>query len=40
MVESLKYAMIGIRPSITYAISHVNRFMSNLRKEHWNATKW
>ena len=33
---SLMYAMVATtRPDIAYAVGVVNRFMSNLRKKHW-----
>ena len=38
-VGSLMYAMICTRLDITQAIELVNRFMTNLGKEHWNAVK-
>ncbi|KAA0066340.1 Reverse transcriptase, RNA-dependent DNA polymerase [Cucumis melo var. makuwa] len=28
------------RPDLGYAMSMINRFMSNLGKEHWKAVKW
>jgi len=34
------YDMICMRSGIGQAVRVVNRFMSNLRKEHWRAVKW
>ena len=39
-VGSLLYGMVCTRPDIRYAVGVVSRFMSNPRKEHWNAVKW
>jgi hypothetical protein len=39
-VGSLMYAMVCSRPDLSYATSLVSRYMANLGKEHWNATKW
>jgi len=39
-VGSLMYAMISSRPDIAYAVSTVSRFMSNSKKQHWEAVKW
>ncbi|XP_060211884.1 uncharacterized protein LOC132639459 [Lycium barbarum] len=39
-IGSLMYAMICTRPNIAHAIGIVSRFLSNPRKEHWNAVKW
>ncbi|KAI0513551.1 hypothetical protein KFK09_009576 [Dendrobium nobile] len=39
-VEDLIYAMICMRPYITYAVGLVSRIMSNLGKLHWEAVKW
>jgi len=40
-VGSLMYAMVCARPDLAYAVavSTVNRFMSNLGKQHWKAVK-
>ena len=39
-VRSLMYVMICIRPDITYAVGVSSRFMSNPRKQHWEAVKY
>lgn len=39
-VGSLMDAMVCTRPNIAHAVSTVSRFLSNPRKEHWNAVKW
>ena len=36
----LMYAMVCIRPDLTHAVSAVSKFLSNLRKMHWDAVKW
>ena len=38
-VGSLMYAMVCTRPDITHAIGVVSRFLTNHRKEHWEAVK-
>ena len=40
VVGSLMYAMICTRPDITHAVGVVSRFLTNHRKEHWEAVKW
>ena len=40
VVRSIMYLMIYTRSSLGYAMSMISRFMSNPRKEHWNAIKW
>ena len=40
VVGSLVYAMVCTRPDLAYAVSIVNQFMSNSRKQHWEAMKW
>ncbi|KAG8640816.1 hypothetical protein MANES_13G085878v8 [Manihot esculenta] len=37
-VNSIIYAMIYTRSDISYVFSVVTRFMSNLRREHWQAS--
>jgi len=39
-VESLMYAMVCTRPDLTYAVSTVSRFISNSKRQHWEAVKW
>ena len=39
-VCNLMYAMVCIRPYITYAVGVVSRFLSNPGKEHWIVVKW
>ena len=34
-VGSLMYAMVCMRLDIAHAIGVINRFLSNLGKEHW-----
>jgi len=37
---SLMYTMVCTRPDLTYVVSIVNRFMSNSKKQYWEAVKW
>ena len=39
-VGSLMYAVVGIRPDITYTVSYLARFMANPGCTHWEAMKW
>ena len=39
-VGSLMYLMVCTRPDMAHAVGVVNRFLSNLGKEHWAAVKW
>ena len=39
-IDSLMYAMVCIRPDITYVVGVVSRFMSRPEKQHWEAVKW
>ena len=39
-VGSLMYAMVCTRPDIAYAVGVVSRFLSNPRRQHWEAVKW
>jgi hypothetical protein len=39
-VGSLMYAMVCMRPGITYVVEVVSWFLSNTDKEHWAAVKW
>ena len=32
--------MISTRPDLSYSSSLINRYMTNLGKRHWKATKW
>ena len=36
----LMYVMVCTRPSLTYVVSQVCKFMSNPSKRHWEAMKW
>ena len=36
-VGTIMFSMISIRPDLVYSISLLSRYMSNMRKEHWNA---
>ncbi|KAL4196346.1 hypothetical protein AMTRI_Chr04g245730 [Amborella trichopoda] len=38
-IGSLMYAMTGTRPDLSFFISLVSRFQSNLEDEHWKAVK-
>ena len=40
VMGSLMYVMVCIRPDLAYAVSTVSQFMSNPRKQHWEAVKW
>jgi hypothetical protein len=40
VIGSLMYAMVCLRPDLSYAMSLVSRYMANPSKEHWNAVKW
>ena len=39
-VGSLMYAMVCTRPDIAHVVRVVSRFLTNLRKEHWEPMKW
>ena len=39
-VSSLMYVMVCTIPYIARAVGVVNRFLSNLGKEHWTTVKW
>jgi hypothetical protein len=39
-IGSLVYAMVCTRPDISHAVGVVNRYMSNLGKQHWEVVKW
>ena len=39
-VGSFMYAMICTRPNIAYEVGVVSRFLSNPRRQHWEAVKW
>uniref|UniRef100_A0A2N9EY29 CCHC-type domain-containing protein n=1 Tax=Fagus sylvatica TaxID=28930 RepID=A0A2N9EY29_FAGSY len=39
-IGSLMYAMVCTRPNIAHAVGVVSRYMSNPRKQHWEAIKW
>lgn len=40
LVSSIIYAIVCTRSDITYVISVVSEFMSNLGRAHWQALKW
>lgn len=39
-VGSIMYAMISSRPDLAFGVGLVSRYMSNPRKDHWEAVKW
>ncbi|GAA0142232.1 hypothetical protein LIER_03180 [Lithospermum erythrorhizon] len=39
-IGSLMYAMLCTRPDIAYSVRLVSRFLSQPRKQHWEAVKW
>ena len=39
-IGCLMYIMVYTWLDISHAISVVSRYMTNPRKEHWNAVKW
>ncbi|KAL5580971.1 hypothetical protein UlMin_013413 [Ulmus minor] len=39
-VGSVMFSMVSSRPDLSYAISILSRFMSDPKKEHWEAMKW
>ena len=39
-IGSLMYAMVCMRPDITFVVGAVSRYMSNPGREHWAAVKW
>ncbi|KAL1198468.1 Retrovirus-related Pol polyprotein from transposon TNT 1-94 [Cardamine amara subsp. amara] len=39
-VGYLTYAMVCTRPDLAQAVSQVSKYMSNPRKQHWEAVKW
>ena len=39
-VGSLMYAMVCTRPNIAHVVGCVSHFVSNPKREHWNAIKW
>ncbi|KAL5567384.1 hypothetical protein UlMin_030548 [Ulmus minor] len=39
-VGSLMYFMVSTRPDLSFAMSVLSRFMSNLGNYHWEAMKW
>lgn len=40
VVGCLMHAIVLTRPDISYAVSVVSRYMSNLGKEYWKAVYW
>lgn len=39
-VGSIMYLMLRTRPDIAYVVGKVSRYMSNPKREHWEAIKW
>ncbi|KAL0384322.1 UNVERIFIED_CONTAM: Retrovirus-related Pol polyprotein from transposon TNT 1-94 [Sesamum radiatum] len=39
-IGSIMYLMVCTRPDIAYAVSCLNRYMSNAGPPHWEALKW
>ena len=39
-VGNLMYDMVGTRPGIAHVVRVVNRYMSRIGKQHWEAVKW
>ena len=39
-VGSIMYVIVCTRPDLAYTVSAVSRFMSNPKKQHWEAVKW
>ena len=39
-IGSLMYAMVCTCPNIAHSVGVVSRFLSNPRKQHWQAIKW
>jgi hypothetical protein len=39
-VRYLMYAVVCTRTNSAHAMSTVNKYMSNLEREHWRAMKW
>ena len=39
-VGSLMYTIVCTRPNLAYSVSTVSRFISNLRRQHWEPIKW
>lgn len=40
VIISIMFSTITTRPDLTYAISFLSRFMSNLERPHWAGLKW
>ena len=40
VIGSIIYLMIYTRPDLSYSSSLISRYMTNLGKRHWEATKW
>lgn len=36
----MMYALICMRPDVAHTVGVVSRFMSNLRKKHWEVVMW
>jgi len=39
-IGSIMYSMVCCKPNLSYSMSVVRKFMANLGKRHWKATKW
>ncbi|KAL5547707.1 hypothetical protein UlMin_002938 [Ulmus minor] len=39
-IGSLMYSMVSTRPDLSFVMSVLSRYMSNLGKKHWEAAKW
>ena len=40
VVGSIMFSMVSIRPDLSFAISVLSKFMSNLGRGYWLAMKW
>ena len=40
IIGSLMYVMVCIRPDITHVVGVMSKYMSNPRKQYWQAVKW
>jgi hypothetical protein len=38
--SSLMYASLGTHPNITFAVSHLSKYLQNPGQAHWDATKY
>lgn len=39
-ISSLMYVMVCTRPDIAHVVGVMSRYMSRLRKQHWEVVKW